>query len=107
MSVAEPTTIWKFILSNAVDDISMPLGARVISAGIDPNNDLCVWAEVNPSNAYTFRSFMFLGTGMPIPKTPEGKTRKFIGTANRGPLIWHIYEIVDTCHVILLGTRTQ
>jgi len=86
-------TIWKFVL-NICDyqEVEMPLGAYILSAGQDGNGDLCVWALVN-NDFKTVRRFRILGTGNMFPDYNQDDYHAFLGTVvmNNG-LVWHIWE---------------
>lgn len=44
-------TIWKYRLEiTKFQEIQIPLNGEIISVGLDPDNDLCVWARVEKSN---------------------------------------------------------
>ena len=82
-------TIWKFPLkAEETQAIEMPVGARILSAGMDPQGTLCVWAEVEPFKDLTeFRKVWVIGTGHTLgPDNP-----RFLGSVLMGPFIWHVY----------------
>lgn len=88
-------TIHKFPLAiEGTQEITMPVGASVLTAGVDPNGIVCLWAEVNTDEEKTeTRVFALFGTGHPVTHK-QGHQLFYIGTVverNR-PLVWHIYE---------------
>lgn len=84
--------IWKFPLAPGAPSrqmVSMPVYARLLSVGLDPQGELCVWAEVDPEEKRRQHVFFtVLGTGHPFPPEPMGP---FIGTVSMAPLIFHVY----------------
>ena len=82
-------TIYKYPLE--VKDlvrISMPRGAKVIHAGFDPQERLCVWAIVDTDRPLHVRAFCVAGTGNPF-ESPD--MWEHINTVRIGPFIWHIF----------------
>lgn len=74
--------------------ITVPAGAAVISAGTDPNNDLCVWflfddANVGPERPKTIYVH---GTGHAVHEN----ALHFIGTVRHclssGTYMWHVWS---------------
>lgn len=87
------TTIWKFPL--AVTDtqrISMPEGAEILTVQLQ-NEQACLWAIVEPSADKEDRYFEVHGTGNPI-HGDMGVERKYIGTFQQPPFVWHVFERV-------------
>ena len=83
-------TIWKFKLEiTDTQVVSMPDGAVVLSVGLDPFGDLCLWAVVDPSRPKKPESFTIFGTGNPAPNTLD--RRGFIGTVVMKSFVWHVY----------------
>lgn len=83
--------VWKYLLDGVVGRphaISLPIGHRVLHAGIDPMGHTCVWCEVNPDQEVTnLRRFLILATGHPIP----AGTWVYISTVIDRLFVWHIY----------------
>ena len=77
-------TIWKFeTLKNGnwlgisgEFICEMPVGANIISAGIDPGGQPCLWAEVDPQADVEPRRFYKAGTGNSVP----ANAGRFIGS---------------------------
>jgi len=83
--------IWKFQLPlETIAWVAMPLLAEVISTGLDPAENLCVWAVVDPNRELSKRMFLVIGTAHPLPD--EVKLSRFLGTVRQGPFMWHVYE---------------
>ena len=91
-------SIWKYPLESAaptVQRVKMKAGARVISAGLDPQGTLCVWAIVDPKEKQEkTREIFVVGTGHETTDGHVGGT--FVGTVNLGPaglpFIFHIFD---------------
>lgn len=83
-------SIWKYQLE-VVDQqqVLMPKNAKIISAGIDNENRICIWAIVNPSAPKHVRAIRIVGTGNPLE---EADMWTFIGTVPAYPFIWHVFD---------------
>ena len=82
-------TIWKYLLTPD-GAIEMPLGAIVLSAGIQ-GDDIFIWAIVNPSETKrVIKRFITPGTGMEW----ENTSARFINTVFLGRLVFHIFEVL-------------
>lgn len=82
-------TIWKYPL-NLLEQgtkLGVPKGAVVRHIGTDPQNDLCVWLEVDKSEPWEERKFAYIGTGHEVP---DGE---YLGSTKQGAFIWHVYEV--------------
>jgi hypothetical protein len=87
--------VWKFEthfpVSGGEFDLEMPDGARVLSFGLDPHNDLpVVWALVDPKRPVVVRHFYASWTG---PAVPERFTT-YVGTVAVPSvgLVFHLFE---------------
>lgn len=87
---------WKFPLEITDEQtVDMPKGAKMLTAQVQPGGGdwntftLCVWAEVDTMEGRDEeRTIYICGTGHSIPE----KATRYIGTAQTGPLVWHVYE---------------
>lgn len=81
-------TIYKYEIEILdIQAISPPFGARFIHAGLDPQQQPCLWAEVETENCPEPIAVFVVGTGNPIPQ----KAVHHVGSFNQGPFVWHIY----------------
>lgn len=81
--------IWKYKLDGVISKIEMPLDAKVLT--IQTQNEVPhIWVLVNPENEVETRSFRIVGTGHPFDDTDK----KYIGTFQDGPFVWHLFEDV-------------
>ena len=79
--------IWKYPLSiTDIQNINIPSRHRILSAGIDPENNVCVWALVASNDAKENVEIRIFGTGTPVDEFGE-----FIGSVRDGVAIWHIF----------------
>jgi hypothetical protein len=83
-------TIWKFPIEIADEQqVRMPVGAYILSAGIDPHGDLCVWAQVDPAEKHKEdRRILIMGTGNLFEET----TASFLASVTMPPFVWHVYN---------------
>jgi len=85
-------TIWKFKLNiTESQEIKVPEGTQILSAGIDPEGSLCVWGVVDTENALTDRFIYIVGTGNPIDRV-FFNDYTFIGSVLMQPFVWHVFE---------------
>jgi len=99
--VFEGRTIWKFPLSQHLNPNSfpMPKGAEILTVqmqGAVPT----IWAVVNPAEPRDFWKtvyFQVIGTGWGFDTRHK---RKYIGTVQDGPLVWHVFQLLDDNAVI-------
>mgnify|MGYP001578879271 FL=1 len=94
-------SIWKFPLESAAPtrqtvEIPSDRGDEgILSVGLDPHGELCVWVEVNPKAEEKEKHiFTVLGTGHPFPQ--DENLGRFIGTVSMVPagmpFIFHIFH---------------
>ena len=85
-------TIWKYEISPDWEqqEIEMPIGATILSFGIDGTNSLCLWAIVNPEAPKMARVVGCYGTGWPLDFTTRGA--RFVGTVTHGAYVWHLFD---------------
>lgn len=85
-------TIWKYVLQPQNLTIKIPKGATILTAR-EQNNEICIWAEVNPANMQKDYSFEIFGTGDKIITDNIGIERQYVGTAfiNDGKFVFHVY----------------
>lgn len=88
-------TIWKYkvLPLDGPQRYDMPEGAQIISAGLDPQEDMCFWALVDSSAPLEERTIWCVGTGWPLDEL-EMPDARFIGTIRHDPYMWHIFEEV-------------
>lgn len=67
--------------------ITMPVGAKILNAGLDPNGTPCIWALVESKESTNEREIFLYGTGHPVSKCDN-----HIGTFNHGPFVWHVFQ---------------
>jgi hypothetical protein len=80
--------IWKFPIEIIKHQkIKMPVGAKIIHAGLDPKTVPCIWAVVRPDNPTNYRDIFIYGTG-----NATGKVDNHIGTFVQGRFVWHVFE---------------
>lgn len=84
-------TIYKYKLELAdVQPVNMPMNAEILCAKVQDGN-ICIWALVDSNAPMIRRVIEIIGTGNPIADV--GRSRKYIGTVEQNPFIWHIFEV--------------
>jgi hypothetical protein len=81
--------VYKYNLSSV--EHLIPEGFTPVHAGVDPNGDVCVWAEVNPAAAPQAVRFFVVATGAPVI---EGHWTH-VATYIDDPFVWHVYYEID------------
>jgi len=69
--------------------IHLPQGAKVLTAGLDDNHQLCVWAEVNPAAVEQRLHFQTVWTGQEAP----ARQLSYLGMVKSGVIILHVYWV--------------
>jgi hypothetical protein len=70
--------------------IQMPATAKVIHTGFDPNNALCLWAEVDPTEDVVEHTFETVWTGGDVPEDALA----YLGmVTSGGAIVIHVYKI--------------
>lgn len=84
-------SIWKYPLSpREIQDISMPEGAEILTVQ-NQNENICIWAKVDPNAPKVLRTFAVYGTGWDIV---TNASMEYIGTVqlSRGEFVYHVFE---------------
>ena len=85
--------IWKYPIVTDSQRLAMPRGAEFLT--VQRQGDLvCLWAIVDDSRLLEKRVIEVFGTGNPMP-SDMGIERKYIGTFQQGPLVWHVFERIN------------
>lgn len=83
--------IWEFPLEIRTRQIVMlPAGAKILSVQWQ-SGLLCFWALVDPNANKLSRCIEIFGTGHEVGEA----LRIYLGTAQAGPLVWHVFERVN------------
>ena len=79
--------IWKYSLENIIE---MPKGAEILTVDIQNGQmfNAQMWVKVDTENEMEKRMFEVIGTGQNFDDT----NRKYIGTYQDGPFVWHVFE---------------
>ncbi len=84
------TTIYKYALQPIGEQrIEMPEHHKILSAGLDPGGQLCIWVLADTKGSPRGRMVYGMGTGNPWHEMAFGLD--FIGTVNDGPFMWHVF----------------
>ena len=87
-------TIYKYPLQPNAEEIelSIPGGGPVISAGIDPIGNTCVWAFADTEKEDIPVRIYCVGTGWPMDWIMEKEDNlECIGTVKEGIYMWHLF----------------
>ena len=91
-------TIWKFPIEiTDTQEITAPEPAHVLSAGIGPGGEPCVWVEVDTDRPKVSRGIAVVGTGNPSPNANEARyVGSFVHRVDRPnssvEFVWHIFD---------------
>ena len=76
----------------ACQEIEIHAGAGILSAGRDPNGDICIWAMIEDTSPMVKKNIYCIGTGWPLDLIfTNGESVKFIDTIKEEPYMWHIF----------------
>ena len=78
--------IWKFTLTQPLNAISMPKGARLLDAQMQ-GNVLVLWALVDPDAEKVIRDILLCGTGNTIHEAFA-----YVATVQVPPFVWHVFD---------------
>lgn len=85
-------TVYKYpLMITDRQSIAMPTGAEILSVGIDPQGNLCLWVLVDPTlGPLQMNPFIVhvIGTGNRIP---DAHMLKFVGSVTMSPFVWHVF----------------
>lgn len=83
-------TIYKYGLGglNSHITVEMPEGADVLTFQYQADQP-CIWALVDTERPAVIRHFLIHGTGHAF----NGQEDRYVGTAQRGPFVWHLFEM--------------
>lgn len=83
-------SIWKWEITIGMPvTFYVPRGAVFLSFQLQRGIP-CAWAEVDPDAPTEQRAFVIRGTGHPYHPCVGDK---YIGTAQDGPYVWHLFEL--------------
>lgn len=66
----------------------MPMGAKILHAGLDQNQIPCVWAKVRSDNEIEERTIHVYGTGHRMAHD----SYNYVSTFNQGSFVWHVFS---------------
>jgi hypothetical protein len=69
--------------------VELPVEAKVIHVGLDPQGTPCLWAEINPLNIHKDLRIFVVGTGTSIPDA----AKVHLGSFNQREFVWHVYSV--------------
>lgn len=100
-AVFEGRTIWKFPLGQPgfANSFPMPKGAEILTVQMQGGVP-CIWAVVNPAELRDFWetvTFQIIGTGWDFDTRHK---RKYVGTVQDGPFVWHVFQLLEDNAVI-------
>ena len=90
--------IYKYNLGNPYHNLvsieKMPKGAKVLDAQMQ-NDDLVLWALVNPKHSEKEKTFHIYGTGFELTEY-EKKHYDYLTTVQTAHgLVWHVFEVYE------------
>lgn len=87
-------TIYKYTVDlSHLTGLALPPSAKVLRFGTQ-EGDMFIWVELDTQEPTEERFFQIIGTGHPLPEL-EGRIAEYVGTADQGPFVWHLYELVE------------
>lgn len=84
-------TVWKYNLKADVNEIEMPIGARLLHADSQFGAPV-LWALVDPQAKRTTRRVLFTGTGVTFPDEQAGAhVASFLMSG--GQYVFHVFDL--------------
>lgn len=68
-------------------DVLIPQDAKILKIG-EQNNNICVWALVNPENIVENVEFKIVGTGH---ETDNLENYRYLDSLIMGIFVWHVF----------------
>ena len=85
--------VWKYELTENERPLQVPPGASKFLSVQAQGEKLCVWILVNPDDPVRIdRKYKIVGTGQDINLFGPENMWSYAGTAQIGPLVWHVFE---------------
>ena len=66
-------------------------GAEVLSAGLDGNENMCIWVKVDTATPPASLKVYCIGTGWDMEDVIGSDKVKFVGTVTQKPYVWHVF----------------
>jgi hypothetical protein len=80
--------VWKHRLSVGEQEIHLPKGARILTAQRQ-DEELTLWALVNPTAPPEVRRIQVVGTGWDL----DSSSWVWIATVQAESFVWHVFEV--------------
>jgi hypothetical protein len=91
-------TIYKYpVPLQDLSILELPTHSRILSVGLDPQGELCLWALVQPLVPSHDRwQLAVVGTGNPVSDAlaqanTDASPWRFVGTVTQAPFVWHVF----------------
>lgn len=87
-------TIFKYplVMDAVVQTVEMPKDAIILSAGMDPHNNICIWAMVDTEEETEKRKVFIFGTGWDVTDFIDAiGSMDFIDTVKSEFYMWHLF----------------
>jgi len=86
-TLAEPLPLAAHIV-----ELTLPDGAWILKFD-NQDNEIRMWAVVDPSAERETRRFLVQGTGHEIAAVSDIEDLLYMDTVKCGPYVWHVFEI--------------
>ena len=91
--------IHKYVLNSFLESQIIEISGldRILSVGLDPSEELCIWAIVDTNNSnVTWTRVLIIGTGISfdpdiLTDTELGPVNRFLGSVTQGSFVWHVF----------------
>ena len=81
--------VYKYQLKIAdQQNVLMPRGPKILSAGLDGMDRVCVWALVDTDKPTHVRSIRVAGTGYELE---DAEMWTFVGSVMQSRFVWHVF----------------
>lgn len=85
------SVIWRYSLRLVNEqEIDLPGHVSPLSVQIQ-NDEIVLWAIVNPGSQKYHRKVFIVGTGHALPDVVLHPYTKYVGTVQQGALVWHVF----------------
>lgn len=86
--------IYKYVLEvTNTQELALPGGAQILHVDFQ-GKELCLWAQVDPGEIPSNRTFKVYGTGHLLRIDSPDRKLIHLGTVQQSPFVWHVFEQV-------------
>lgn len=83
------SVVWKYPLNIGYNEFEMPAGSKILTAQVQVDNLLVLWALVEPNYPKITKRFRVIPTGF---VEVDGDKYDYVATVQSGWLVYHVFQ---------------